>query len=197
MFETRSSNRFDLEAVYSGLVPIHQERLMAPEVLDLEALASRLNPRQRLMGADLGTKTIGLALSDVERRIATPLITIRRTMFSKDAAWLISLMDEFDAASLVIGLPLNMNGSEGPSAQAARAFGRNFAPLSGRPCLFWDERLSTEAVTRSLIAQDASRAKRAEVVDRMAAAYILQGALDRLHALEPDKERDSHPPAEI
>jgi putative pre-16S rRNA nuclease len=166
---------------------------MAAEVLDLEALASRLHPRQRLMGADLGTKTIGLALSDIERRIATPLITIRRTKFSKDAAWLISLIDQFNAAGLVIGLPLNLDGSEGPSAQAARAFGRNFAPLSGRPCLLWDERLSTEAVTRSLIAQDASRAQRAEVVDRMAAAYILQGALDRLRALASAMERDNKP----
>jgi putative holliday junction resolvase len=156
---------------------------MAAEALDIDALAPLLHPRQRLMGADLGTKTIGLALSDVERRIATPLITIRRTKFAKDAAWLISLMDQFDAAALVIGLPLNMDGSEGPRAQAARAFGRNFAPVSARPYVFWDERLSTEAITRALIEQDASRAKRADVVDRMAAAYILQGALDRLRAL--------------
>jgi putative holliday junction resolvase len=156
---------------------------MAAEVLDVDALASCLGPRQRLIGADLGSKTIGLALSDIERRIATPLITIRRTKFSIDAAWIISLMDQFDAAALVIGLPLNMDGSEGPSAQAARAFGHNFALLSGRPYVFWDERLSTEVVTRSLIEQDASRARRAEVVDRMAAAYILQGALDRLCAL--------------
>jgi len=154
----------------------------AGDVLALDAFAAGLRPRQRLMGADLGTKTIGVALSDVERRVATPLITIRRAKFSKDAALLISLMDQFDAAGLVIGLPLNMDGSEGPSAQAARAFGRNFAPLAARPCLFWDERLSTQAVTRSLIAQGASRAKRAEVVDRMAAAHILQGALDRLRA---------------
>jgi putative holliday junction resolvase len=153
---------------------------MAAEILDLGELGQVLRPRQRLMGADLGTKTIGLALSDVERRIATPLITIRRTRFGKDAAWLVSLMREFDAAGLVIGLPLNMDGSEGPSAQAARAFGRNFAPLSTSPIVFWDERLSTEAVTRVLIAQDVSRAKRAATVDRMAAAYILQGALDRL-----------------
>jgi putative holliday junction resolvase len=156
---------------------------MAAEALDIDALTPLLRPRQRLMGADLGTKTIGLALSDVERRIATPLVTIRRTKFAKDAAWLVALMNQFDAAALVIGLPLNMDGSEGPSAQAARAFGRNLAPLSARPCVFWDERLSTGAITRSLIAQDASRAKRAEVVDRMAAAYILQGALDRLRAL--------------
>ena len=158
---------------------------MASGILDLCALAIRLPPRQRLMGADLGTKTIGVALSDVERRIATPLITIRRTKFSKDAAWLSSLINEFDAGGLVIGLPLNMDGTEGPGAQAARAFGRNFAPLSACPLVFWDERLSTQVVTRSLIAQDASRVKRAKAVDRMAAAYILQGALDRLCALGP------------
>ena len=158
---------------------------MAADVLELDSLALHIGAGQRLIGADLGAKTIGLALSDVERRIATPLITIRRTKFGKDAARLVSLMDEFDAAALVIGLPLNMDGSEGPRAQAARAFVRNFAPLSARPCVFWDERLSTMAVTRSLIAQDVSRAKRAEVVDRMAAAFILQGALDRLRVLGP------------
>lgn len=157
---------------------------MAAEVLALDVLAARIGRRQRLIGADLGTKTIGLALSDVERRIATPFEAIRRTKFSKDAARLAALMDEFDAAALIIGLPLNMDGSEGPSAQSARAFARNFAALSGRPCVFWDERLSTMAVTRALIDQGASRAKRAEVVDRMAAAYILQGALDRLRTLE-------------
>ncbi len=158
---------------------------MAADVLDIEGLALRIGPRQRLIGADLGSKTIGLALSDVERRIATPLETIRRSKFTKDAARLIALMDKFGAAALVLGLPLNMDGTEGPSAQAARAFARNFEPLSGRPCVFWDERLSTMAVTRSLIAQDVSRARRAEVVDKMAAAYILQGALDRLQRLGP------------
>jgi putative holliday junction resolvase len=168
---------------------------MAAEPLGIGALASILRPRQRLMGADLGSKTIGLALSDVERRIATPLITIRRTKFSNDATWLLSLMDQFDAAGLVIGLPLSMDGTEGPSAQAARAFGRNFAPLSGRPYLFWDERLSTNAIMRELIEQDVSRAKRAEIVDRMAAAYILQGALDRLRAIELGAESDREPKA--
>ena len=158
---------------------------MAAEVVELDGLASRIGARQRLMGADLGTKTIGLALSDVERRIATPLVTIQRIKFAKDAARLVALIEKFDAAALVIGLPLNMDGSEGPSAQAARAFVRNFGPLSARPCVFWDERLSTMAVTRSLIAQDVSRAKRAKVVDRMAAAFILQGALDRLRWLGP------------
>jgi len=161
---------------------------MRGEVLDLEDLSLRLGPRQRLMGADLGTKTIGLALSDVERRIATPLDTIKRGKFSKDAELLVALMDKFEAGALVIGLPLNMDGSEGPSAQAARAFARNFAPLSGRPCIFWDERLSTAAVTRSLIAQDVSRGKRAKIIDKMAAAYILQGALDRLRPLQASAE---------
>ena len=164
---------------------------MAAEVLDLESLAPRIGPRQRLICADLGTKTIGLALSDVERRIATPLETIKRTKFSKDAARLVALMDKFDCAALIIGLPLNMDGSEGPSAQAARAFARNFASLSGWPCVFWDERLSTAAMARSLIAQDASRAKRAEVIDKMAAAFILQGALDRLRSLAAQPQTGS------
>src|SRR5438105_3529661 len=158
---------------------------MAAEVLELNGLALRIGAGQRLIGADLGARTIGLALSDVERRIATPLETIRRTKFAKDAARLIALMEKFDAAALVIGLPLNMDGSEGPRVQAARAFVRNFAPLSARPCIFWDERLPTMAVIRSLIAQDVSRAKRARAVDRMAAAFILQGALDRLRVLGP------------
>ena len=158
---------------------------MAAEVLELDGLALRIGAAQRLIGADLGTKTIGLALSDVERRIATPLETIRRTKFAKDAARLVALMEKFDAAALVVGLPLNMDGSEGPRAQAARAFARRFGPLSARPCVFWDERLSTMAVTRSLIALDVSRAKRARAVDRMAAAFILQGALDRLRWLGP------------
>ena len=156
---------------------------MAAEILDIVDLPRRLGGRQRLIGVDLGTKTIGLALSDVERRIATPLETIRRTKFTADAARLVALADQFDVAALVIGLPLNMDGSEGARVQATRAFVRNLGALISRPFVYWDERLSTAAVTRSLIAQDASRAKRAEVVDRMAAAYILQGALDRLRWL--------------
>ena len=156
---------------------------MAVEILDIVDLPQRLGARQRLIGVDLGTKTIGLALSDVERRIATPLETIRRTKFTADAARLVALADQFDVAALVIGLPLNMDGSEGARVQATRAFVRNLGALISRPFVYWDERLSTAAVTRSLIAQDASRAKRAEVVDRMAAAYILQGALDRLRWL--------------
>ena len=152
-------------------------------LLTLEALAPTLPRHARLVGIDLGTTTIGLALSDVERRIATPLETIARTKFSKDAARLIELADKFDAAALVMGLPLNMDGSSGPRVQATHAFMRNFGALCARPFVTWDERLSTAAVTRSLIAQDVSRAKRAAVVDKMAAAYILQGALDRLAVL--------------
>jgi len=133
------------------------------------------------MGIDLGTKTIGLALSDVERSLATPLETLKRSKFSADGAKLLARAKEFDVAAFVVGLPLNMDGSEGPRAQSTRAFVRNLSALTTIPFLFWDERLSTAAVTRALIAQDVSRAKRAEVVDRMAAAYILQGALDRLN----------------
>lgn len=152
-------------------------------VLTLEDLSLRLPGKARLMGLDLGTKTIGLALSDVERRLASPLETIRRTKFTADATRMIELARHHEVAAFVIGLPLNMDGSEGPRAQSTRAFVRQAAPLAKLPFIFWDERLSTAAVTRELIAQDASRAKRAEVVDRMAAAYILQGALDRLARL--------------
>lgn len=149
----------------------------------LEDLADRLPLKGRLMGLDVGTKTIGLALSDVERRLASPLETIRRVKFRQDAEKLSTLAAQFEIEALIVGLPLNMDGSEGPRAQATRAFMRNFGLDSRLPYAFWDERLSTAAVTRELLAQDASRAKRAEVVDRMAAAYILQGALDRLRRL--------------
>jgi putative Holliday junction resolvase len=152
--------------------------------IDLAELRPLIGSRQRLIGIDLGTKTIGVALSDVERRIATPLETIRRTKFTKDADRLHALAEQHDVAAIVIGLPLNMDGTEGPRAQATRAFVRNFGARTVRPCVFWDERLSTAAVLRSLIEQDASRAKRAEVIDKMAAAYILQGSLDRLRWLE-------------
>ena len=149
----------------------------------IEELAAQLPKKGRLMGLDLGTKTIGLALSDVERRLASPLDTIRRVKFSTDADTLLKRLKEFDVLAIVIGLPLNMDGSDGPRVQATRAFMRNLSKLSPAPYVYWDERLSTAAVTRELISQDVSRAKRAEVVDRMAAAYILQGALDRLARL--------------
>lgn len=154
---------------------------MAGLVVDFASLPGLIRSGQRLMGVDLGTKTIGLALSDVERRIATPLEVIRRSKFTKDAAQLAALAEQFDVAALIFGLPLNMDGSEGPRSQATRAFVRNLSALCPLPCLFWDERLSTAAATRSLLEQDISRAKRAQVIDKLAAAYILQGALDRLH----------------
>ncbi len=149
----------------------------------LEDLAARLPAKARLIGVDLGTKTIGLALSDVERRVATPLGVVKRTRFAKDAEALIARIREFDAFALVVGLPLNMDGGAGPRVQATRAFLRAFAALDPTPVALWDERLSTAAVERALIANDVSRARRAAVIDQMAAAYILQGALDRLAGL--------------
>jgi len=147
---------------------------------DLAAFAAALPPAGALIGLDLGTKTIGLALSDTRRQIATPLFTIRRTKFTADAKLLLDAATEHAVAGLVLGLPLNMDGSEGPRAQATRAFARNLGKLTGLPILFWDERLSTAAVTRTLLDADASRRRRGEVIDKMAAAYILQGALDRM-----------------
>ena len=156
---------------------------MPPTDPTLEALAASLPPKARLLGLDLGTKTIGLALSDVERRLASPFETIRRTKFSADAEALMKRVREFEISGLIVGLPLELDGKAGPRAQATRAFMRNLAALAPPPHAYWDERFSTAIVTRELIAQDASRAKRAKVVDRMAAAYILQGALDRLSRL--------------
>ncbi len=158
-----------------------------PRVIEIEEVEARLGRNQRMMGLDLGTKTIGLALSDVERRIGTPLETLRRVKFTRDVELLRGLLDRYDVAVLVMGLPLNMDGSEGPRVQSTRAFVRQSMPLLGRPYVFWDERLSTAAVTRALIDQDASRARRRDVVDRMAAAYILQGALDRMASLRRSK----------
>lgn len=139
-----------------------------------------LPPSGKLLGLDLGTKTIGVAVSDGMRYSATPLETIARTKFTADAARLTALVAENQAVGIVLGLPLNMNGSEGPRAQSTRAFARNLSRLVAIPIAFWDERLSTSAVTRTLIAADVRRDKRAEVVDKLAASYILQGALERL-----------------
>jgi putative Holliday junction resolvase len=150
-------------------------------LVDLKGLAEEVAPGARLIGLDLGEKTIGVALSDTGRTIASPFATRRRTRFSGDCAWLIDTMREHGAGGLVVGLPLNMDGSEGPSAQSARAFARNFTAHSNAPVLLWDERLSTAAVTRTLLAADASRKRRAQLVDKMAAAYLLQGALDALN----------------
>ncbi len=160
---------------------------MATEILSLETLLDRLPRHARLFGLDLGTKTIGIAMSDVERRIASPLETIRREKFSIDVQKLGALATAHDIFALVIGLPLNMDGTEGPRSQATRGFVRNLSTYVALPVIFQDERLSTAAVTRTLIEQDASRAKRAQVVDKMAAAYILQSALDRMERLSREK----------
>lgn len=134
----------------------------------------------KLLGLDLGTKTIGVAISDGMRYSATPLETIRRQKFTQDAERVVQLIAENDAVAVVLGLPLNMDGSEGPRAQSTRAFARNLAQKISIPIVFWDERLSTSAVTRTLIEADVRRDRRAEVVDKLAASYILQGALERL-----------------
>ncbi|MDB5506631.1 MAG: YqgF [Devosia sp.] len=134
----------------------------------------------KLLGLDLGTRTIGVALSDGMRYSATPMETIARTKFTADAERLIVLAAIHDAVGIVLGLPLNMDGTEGPRAQSTRAFARSLAQKLPLPLAFWDERLSTSAVTRMLIAADTRRDRRAEVVDKLAASYILQGALDRL-----------------
>jgi putative Holliday junction resolvase len=139
-----------------------------------------LPPAGKLLGLDLGTRTIGIAVSDGLRFTATPLETIRRSKFTADAARLVELIAENQAVGLVLGLPLNMDGSEGPRAQSTRAFARNLAQKTPLPVVFWDERLSTSAVTRMLIDADTRRDRRAEVVDKLAASYILQGFLDRL-----------------
>jgi putative holliday junction resolvase len=156
---------------------------MSQRPLEIAELAQLLPPKARLIGIDLGTKTIGLALSDVERRIASPLLTIARTKFAADTQLLMAEIAKFEIFALIVGLPLSMEGTEGPRSQATRAFMRNFSQKSPIPLAFWDERFSTAAVQRSLIANDVSRARRAEVIDKMAAAYILQGALDRLAAI--------------
>ncbi|GLI22266.1 MULTISPECIES: Holliday junction resolvase RuvX [Xanthobacter] len=151
-------------------------------------IAALLPPRGALIGLDLGTKTIGVAGSDPDRRIATVIETVKRTKFTAEAQRLVALADERRAVAFVLGLPLNMDGSEGPRAQASRAFARNFARLAGRPIAFWDERLSTAAVERALISADMSRARRAEVVDQHAAAFILEGALGFLDRLVENQE---------
>lgn len=137
-------------------------------------------PVGKIMCLDLGTKTIGVAISDAMRYSATPLETIKRTKFTQDAERLLHLISENQAVAIILGLPLNMDGSEGPRVQSTRAFARSMATKTSVPIAFWDERLSTSAVTRMMIEADLRRDRRAEVVDKLAASYILQGALDRL-----------------
>ncbi len=154
-----------------------------PGPIAIEDLAQSLPAKGRLIGVDLGAKTIGLAISDVERHLASPLKTLRRGAFGRDADALTAIFAEFDVAGIVLGLPLDLDGRDSPRTQSTRAFAHNLSKRTSLPIAFWDERFSTAAVTRSLIAHDVSRARRAQVVDRMAAAYILQGALDRLAGL--------------
>ena len=152
-------------------------------ILDLKALPAQLAPDDRLLGLDLGAKTIGLALSDRRRAVASPLETIRRRKFREDAAALQVIIQARQVGALVLGLPVNMDGTEGPRCQSTRQFAANLAEIAGvtQPVALWDERLSSAAVERLLVAQaDLSRGRRRQVVDKMAAAYILQGALDAL-----------------
>jgi putative Holliday junction resolvase len=147
--------------------------------------AMKLGREQRILALDLGEKNIGLALSDVSRKIATPMAALRKKKFTANVEELKALIAEHGIGGIVVGLPLNMDGTEGPSAQSARQFAANLAGKIEVPIALWDERLSTAAVTRTLIDADASRARRREVVDKLAAAYILQGALDFLAATNP------------
>jgi putative holliday junction resolvase len=160
-------------------------------VVSLTDAATLLPARGALIGLDLGIKTIGVAVSDPDRRIATPVETISRTRFAADAERVLALAAERRSAGFVLGLPVNMNGTEGARAQSSRAFARNLARLTELPIALWDERLSTAAVERALIAADASRARRKAVIDQHAAAYILQGALDRLARENNQGARDT------
>jgi putative Holliday junction resolvase len=150
---------------------------------DPAAFAASLPPVRGLLGLDLGTVTIGTATSDRLLTAATPVETIRRTKFTADAARVLALAAKHETGGIVLGLPLNMDGSEGPRAQSTRAFARNLERLTPLPITFWDERLSTVAAERALLAADTSRKRRAEVIDAVAASYILQGLLDRLSHL--------------
>jgi putative Holliday junction resolvase len=153
---------------------------MPAAIVPVSELSALLPARGALIGLDLGTKTIGVAASDPDRRVATGVETVARTRFAADAGRLLELAAERKTAGFVLGLPINMDGSEGPRAQSTRAFARNMAKLTELPIALWDERLSTAAVERELIAADASRARRKAVIDQHAAIFILQGALDRL-----------------
>lgn len=150
-----------------------------------DAFAAALPARGRVMGLDLGSKTIGVALSDTLRSIASPHRLIKRGKFKADALTLLTLCVEQEVCGIVLGLPMNMDGSNGPRVQSTQAFARNLEPYTDIPIGFWDERLSTAAVERTLIDADRSRARRKDLIDKMAAAYILQGALDRLKPNDP------------
>lgn len=168
------------------------ERTLSPamnrgKLTDIADLPTHLGPRQRILGLDVGSKTIGLAMSDPALGLATPLSTIRRGKLAADTKALLDVIGEFQVGALVVGLPINMDGSEGPRCQSVRQFVANIEQAVDLPMALWDERLSTAAVTRELIDADVSRKRRSQVVDKLAASYILQGALDRLRNLERDK----------
>ena len=154
---------------------------------DISKFAQVLNPFRALAGLDLGTKTIGVSVSDHLATVATPLETIKRTKFTADAERLIKICEARDIGGLVLGLPRNMDGSEGPRSQSTRAFARNLSTKIYLPITFWDERLSTVAAKKALLEADTTRKRRSEVIDHVAAAYILQGALDRLRYLKTNE----------
>jgi putative Holliday junction resolvase len=160
----------------------HEDHCLGETYFDTAEFGRHFTGNGRLLGLDLGTRTIGLALSDVTRMIASSLETIRRTKFKADLARLCEVVDTHDIRGLVLGFPVNLDGTEGPRAQATRAFARNLNQALDLPILMWDERLSTAAAERMLIEADQSRKRRAEVVDKLAATIILQGALDRIKA---------------
>ena len=153
---------------------------------DIRAFRGTLPRKACLLGLDIGEKTVGMAVSDDGLRVATPLDTIRRAKFTRDAEKLLAVIADYRIGGIVVGLPVNMDGSEGPRCQSVRQFGANLAEKTDIPIGFWDERMSTQAMQRHLIAQDVSRKRRAEVIDKMAAQYILQGALDYLANLPDD-----------
>jgi len=153
---------------------------------DIEGFAAANPKGQGLLGLDLGTKTIGVALSDRLLSVASPLETIKRKKFGLDAARLLQISLEREAGGIILGLPRNMDGSEGPRCQSTRAFARNLTNLTDLPITYWDERLSTVAAERALLEADATRKRRAEVIDNVAASYILQGALDRLRHMRAE-----------
>lgn len=155
---------------------------------DIAVFRTHLPAHRPLIGLDLGTKTIGVAISDLMWSVATPQETIRRSKFTADAAALLAITNKRQVGGLILGLPRNMDGSEGPRCQSTRAFAQNLSRLSDLPICFWDERLSTVAAERALIEADTSRKRRAEVIDHVAAAYILQGALDRLAHLQGQEQ---------
>ncbi len=159
--------------------------------LTIEELAEVLQPRQAIAGLDLGTKTIGLSMSDLGLRFATPRTVLKRVKFTQDAETLLAFAAKENVAAFIIGLPTNMDGSAGPRVQATRAFVRSMSEKTDIPFVYWDERLSTVAAERALLEMDVSRAKRSERIDSAAASFILQGALDRLSALRTTTGRNS------